>query len=76
MAVLYSFSKGAGWTRAYLSKYKNELLTLPESQRWDFLRGKPAYLKGYGTKTQFDPENVDEKMALAAKLRAVRGATN
>ena len=75
MAVLYSFSKGAGWTRAYLSKYKNELLTLPEGQRWDFMRGKPAYLKGRGTKT-FDPENVDEKMALAAKLRAVRGATN
>jgi hypothetical protein len=76
MAVLYSFSKGAGWTRAYLSKYENELLALPESQRWDFLRGKPAYLKGYGTKTEFDPENVDEKMALASKLSAVRGATN
>jgi hypothetical protein len=76
MAVLYSFSKGAGWTRAYLRKYKNELLALPESQRWDFLRDKPAYLKGRGTKPKFDPENVDKKMALAAKLRAARGATN
>ena len=75
MAVLYSFSKGAGWTRAYLRKYKNELLALPESQRWDFLRDKPAYLEGRGTKPRFDPENVDKKMALAAKLRAVRGAT-
>jgi Putative peptidoglycan binding domain len=74
MAVLYSFSKGAGWARAFLNKYKNELLALPESQRWDFLRGKPAYLKGHGTKT-FDPENVDRKMSLAAKLGAVRGAT-
>jgi hypothetical protein len=74
MAVLYSFSKGAGWTRAFLSKYQNDLLALPESQRWDFLRGKPAYLKGRGTKT-FDPENVDKKMALAAKLRTARGAS-
>ncbi len=76
MAVLYSFSKGAGWTRAYLSKYKAELLARPEDQRWDFLRGKSAYLQGYGTKPQFDPENVNEKMALAAKLRTVRGTTN
>lgn len=79
MAVLYSFSKGAGWTRAYLSKYKNALLALPESQRWDFLRGKQANYKNPVTKKiktkTFDPENVDKKMALAAKLRAVRGAT-
>jgi hypothetical protein len=74
MAVLYSFAHGAGWTRAFLSKYKNELLALPESQRWDFLRGKQAYLKSHGTKT-FDPKNVDKKMALAGKLRAARGAT-
>lgn len=74
MAVLYSFAQGAGWTRAFLSKYKNELLSLPENQRWDFLRGKQAYLANYGTKT-FAPENVDEKMALAAKLRAVLGVT-
>jgi len=76
MAVLYSFSKGAGWTRAYLSKYKTELQALSENQRWDFLRDKSAYLEGYGIKPRFDPENVNEKMALAAKLRAVRGATN
>jgi hypothetical protein len=74
MAVLYSFSKGAGWTRAYLSKYKTQLQALPESQRWDFLRGKSVYLERYGTKPRFDPENVDEKMALAAEIRAVRGA--
>jgi hypothetical protein len=47
-----------------LSKYKNELLALPESQRWDSLRGKPAYLRGYGTKTKFDPENVDKKIVM------------
>ena len=74
MAVLYSFAQGAGWTRAFLGKYKNELFGLPESERWDFLRGKQAYLKGHGIKT-FDPENVDKKMVLAAKLRPVRTAT-
>jgi murein DD-endopeptidase MepM/ murein hydrolase activator NlpD len=78
MAVLYSFSKGAGWTRAFLNKYRNELRRTAESQRWDFLRGKPAYFKGRnGSWTKiFDPENVDKKMALAAKIRAVRASIN
>jgi LAS superfamily LD-carboxypeptidase LdcB len=79
MAVLYSFAKGAGWTRAYLSKYKDDLLKRDENQRWDFLRGKQANYKHPVTKKIktkiFDPENVDKKMALAAKLQAVRGAT-
>jgi len=79
MAVLYSFAAGAGWTRAFLHKYKNELLALPESQRWGFLSGKQASrinpeTKKVETKT-FDHENVDKKMALAAKLRAVRRTT-
>jgi peptidoglycan hydrolase-like protein with peptidoglycan-binding domain len=69
MAVLYSFARGAGATSAFLSKFKNDLLALPEGKRWDFLRGKSA------GRFVFDPTNVDKKMALAAKLRAVRGAT-
>jgi peptidoglycan hydrolase-like protein with peptidoglycan-binding domain len=76
MAVLYSFAAGAGWTRAFLGKYRNELLALPEGQRWDFLRGKQASRINPETKKLetkvFNPENVDNKMALAAKLRAVR----
>ena len=67
MAVLYSFAAGAGAARTLLRKYKSELLALPEGRRWDCLRAKnvgSAYFK-----------NVDEKMALAAKIRAVRGAT-
>jgi len=79
MAVLYSFAAGAGWTSAFLRTYKNQLLALPEGQRWGFLSGKQASrlnpeTKRVETKT-FNPENVNEKMALAAKLRAVRGAT-
>ncbi len=69
MAVLYSFAAGAGAARSFLRKYKNELLALPEGKRWDFLRGKNV-----GT-SYFNPENVDKKMSLAAKLRTVRGAT-
>ena len=69
MAVLYSFAAGAGAARSFLRKFKNELLALPEAKRWDFLRGKNV-----GT-FYFNPENVDKKMALAAKIRALRGAT-
>jgi hypothetical protein len=69
MAVLYSFAAGAGAARSFLRKYKTELSALPEGKRWDFLRGKNV-----GT-FYFNPENVDKKMALAAKLRAVRGVT-
>jgi hypothetical protein len=77
MAVLYSFAQGSGWTIAYLQRYYDELLALPDNQRWGFLRDKPATLKGYDPKTELDPsQNVDRKMTLAAKLRAVRGVTN
>jgi len=69
MAVLYSFAAGAGAARLFLRKFKNELLALPEAKRWDFLQGKNV-----GT-FYFNPENVDKKMALAAKLCAVRGTT-
>ena len=79
MALLYSFAAGAGWTRAFLRKYRNELLALPEGQRWDFLRGKQASRINPETKKLetkvFNPVNVDKKMALAAKLRVVRRAT-
>jgi hypothetical protein len=67
MAVLYSFAAGAGAARLFLRKFETELLALPEAKRWDFLRGKNV-----GT-SYFNPENVDKKMALAAKLRAARG---
>jgi hypothetical protein len=66
MAVLYAFAAGGGAARALLGKYRGELLALPEAKRWDFLRGKSA-----GT-FSFNPENVDKKMALAAKLRNAR----
>jgi len=68
MAVLYAFAAGGGAARAFLRKYRRELLALPEAKRWDFLRGKSV-----GT-FPFNPENVDKKMALAAKLRSVRRA--
>jgi hypothetical protein len=68
MAVLYSFAAGAGAARALLRKYKNELLALPESQRWEFLRGKNVGI------FRFDPDNVDKKIALAGKLRDLRRA--
>jgi hypothetical protein len=80
MAVLYSFAAGADWARAFLRKYKNELLALPEGQRWDFLCDKPASRMNPETKKLetkvFNPENVDQKMALAAKLRVIRRATS
>lgn len=72
MAVLHAFAVGAGWTRAFLRKYRAELLQRPEGQRWNFLRGKTAYLKDHGT-SEFQAENVDKKMDLAARLRAARG---
>jgi peptidoglycan hydrolase-like protein with peptidoglycan-binding domain len=65
MAVLYSFAAGPAAARALLRKYKSKLSALSEGRRWDFLRAEnagSAYFK-----------NVDEKMALAAKLRALRG---
>lgn len=68
MAVLYAFAAGGGAARAFLGKYRSELLALPEAKRWDFLRGKSV-----GT-SSFSPENVDKKMALAVKLRGAREA--
>jgi hypothetical protein len=81
MAVLYSFSAGTGWTRAFLRQYKEDLLARPEAQRWDFLRGRKAQRRIAVNKKirievkTFNPENVDQKMALAAKLRTVRRAS-
>ena len=68
VAVLYSFAAGGGAARAFLRRYRQDLLALPEAKRWDFLRGKSV-----GAFT-FNPENVDKKMALAAKLRNARRA--
>jgi len=68
LAVLYAFAAGGGAARAFLRKYRRELLALPEAKRWDFLRGKSV-----GT-FSFNPENVDKKMALAVKLRSARQA--
>jgi hypothetical protein len=70
MAILFSFAVGAGWTRAFLKRHGADLLRLPEEQRWDFLRGKYATLAGTLVQSIFRPENVDEKMALAAKIHA------
>jgi Putative peptidoglycan binding domain len=66
MAVLYAFAAGGGAARAFLHKYTTELLALPETERWDFLRGKSV------GSFSFDPTNVDKKMELAAKLRKFR----
>jgi peptidoglycan hydrolase-like protein with peptidoglycan-binding domain len=77
MAVLYSFAAGPGAAHALLRKYKSELLALPEGRRWDFLRAenvKEINRQVKDARSAFF-KNVDEKMALAAKLRAVRGAT-
>jgi hypothetical protein len=68
MAVLYAFAAGGGAARAFLRKYTTELLALPETERWDFLRGKSV------GSFSFDPTNVDKKMELAAKLRKFRRA--
>jgi hypothetical protein len=58
-AVLLSFAGGGGYTQYVLNRYRVPLASLPEDDRWDFLRDKinSTYAK-----------NVDEKMLLAAKL--------
>jgi hypothetical protein len=61
-AVLQTFAHGAGYTRAFLTKYRAGLAKLQENQRWDFLRGRSV-----GNVT-FDAKNVDEKIDLAARL--------
>ena len=72
MAVLYSFARGAGWTRAFLKAYGSQLGQLPEAQRWEFLRDKEASLPGRG-RSGFRPDNVESKMSLAAGLRSAMG---
>jgi hypothetical protein len=66
MAVLLPFARGAGFTTAFLSKYRAELAKIQENQRWDFLRGKTVPVRGGLWK--FDPDNVDKKINLAVKL--------
>lgn len=66
MAVLMPFARGSGFARAFLNAYRDALTKLPEERRWDFLRGKSTRVRG-GVWV-FDPKNVDEKIALAAKL--------
>src|SRR5215510_107641 len=67
MAVLYRFSRGGGYARSFLRLYRRQLAAMPESQRWGFLREKTATGSGGATRA-FSGENVEEKMALAAKL--------
>ena len=66
MAVLYSFAAGAGAARSLLRR-------IPRTSSWLCRRGKRRdFLRGKNVGTfYFNPENVDKKLALAAKLRAV-----
>jgi hypothetical protein len=75
MAVLYRFAKGGGTVRSFLNVFGKDLAALPESQRWDFLRGKRVEFSGKQGRIVrvFEPENVDKKMTLAAKLGRVPG---
>jgi hypothetical protein len=59
MAVLMPFAQGARPTRELLVRQRADLAKLPEDQRWGFLHGKLAPRAA---------ANVNEKMALAAKL--------
>jgi Putative peptidoglycan binding domain len=67
MAVLYPFSRGGGYARSFLRPYRRQLAAMPEAQRWSFLRTKTVTAGG-GVVRTFKGENVEEKMALAAKL--------
>jgi len=67
MAVLYRFSRGGGYARSFLRLYRRQLAAMPEEQRWRFLRDKTVTASG-GAARAFKGENVEEKMALAAKL--------
>jgi hypothetical protein len=66
MAVLYRFSRGGGAARSFLRPYRRQLAAMPEDQRWSFLRGKTVSASG-GVRA-FKGENVEKKMALAARL--------
>lgn len=70
MAVLYRFARGGGYARSFLRPYRTPLAAMPEKQRWAFLRDKVVTVKGKkgAIRRLFYPENVDKKMALAAKL--------
>jgi len=74
MAVLYRFSRGGGAARSFLRPYRRQLAAMPEPQRWAFLRDKTVTVtvtragKRVAVKRAFNPENVEKKMALAAKL--------
>jgi murein DD-endopeptidase MepM/ murein hydrolase activator NlpD len=71
MAVLYRFSRGGGYARSFLTPYRPQLVMLPEEQRWTFLRDKTARIRKKGKKDvqrTFKGGNVEDKMALAAKL--------
>jgi hypothetical protein len=76
MAVLYRFARGGGYARSFLTPYRRQLAAMPETQRWSFLRDKvvtvPAVVRGkrITVRREFQGENVDAKMALAAKLGA------
>jgi hypothetical protein len=67
MAVLYRFSRGSGYARSFLRIHRRQLAAMPEGQRWRFLRNKTVTASG-GIVRAFKGENVEEKMALAAKL--------
>jgi hypothetical protein len=71
-AVLLPFARGGGFTRAFLSSYRGELIKIPEHQRWNLLRGKRVDVRG--RHWVFDPSNVDKKIALAERL-GYRGST-
>ena len=68
-AVLLPFARGGGFTRAFLKAYRNQLVNLPEDQRWDFLREKRVIVRG--GQWVFDAANVDKKIALAVKIGRV-----
>ncbi len=74
MAVLYRFSRGSGYARSFLKKFRSQLAGMPEAQRWAFLRDKSVDVtvtKGGRRVTvtrTLKGENVEKKMALASKL--------
>jgi hypothetical protein len=71
MAVLYSFSRGVGAAKWFLTSYRTQLAALPENLRWAFLRDKTVTVTRAGGKKEqrgFRGENVESKMALAAQL--------
>jgi hypothetical protein len=74
MAVLYRFSRGGGYARSFLKAFRRQLAGMPETQRWAFLRDKSVTVsvtkagRRVAVTRTFKGENVEKKMALAAKL--------